>query len=254
MILKFNMPFVGSYHSNSQKIRVMSEEWVGRFCFCAKCGSSFSKFKNNMPNRDFCCPKCGSVFELKSKMGRFSKTIVDGSYFAMMENIRNGLSPNMMLLEYGKSFEVRNLIVVPNFYITKNIIIKRPPLREGARRAGWIGCNIRYGEIPNSGKLFVVRDGKFKNKSQVIENFNKMSFLEEIAGTKKKWLMDILKCLEKLNMKNFSLNDIYSFENFLRERHPLNKNIKAKIRQQLQILRDSNYLRFIGNGNYELLQ
>lgn len=54
-----------------------------------------------------------------------------------------------------------------------------------------------------------------------------MSFLGEIACAKKKWLMDILKCLEKLNMKNFSLNDIYSFENFLRERHPLNKNIKT---------------------------
>ncbi len=206
-----------------------------------------------MPNRDFCCPESGSIFELKSKMGGFSRTIVDGSYFAMMENIRNGLAPNIMLLEYGKFFEVRNLIVIPKFYITENIIIKRSPLREDARRAGWIGCNIRYGEIPKSGKLFVVRDGEFENKSQIIGSFNKMSFLGEIACAKKKWLMDILKCLEKLNMKNFSLNDIYSFENFLRERHPLNKNIKAKIRQQLQILRDFNYLKFVGSGNYEIL-
>lgn len=65
-----------------------------------------------------------------------------------------------MLLEYGKFFEVRNLIVIPNFYITENIIIKRSPLREEARRTGWIGCNIRYGEIPKSGKLFVVRNGE----------------------------------------------------------------------------------------------
>ncbi|HHD16183.1 MAG TPA: restriction endonuclease, partial [Euryarchaeota archaeon] len=35
-------------------------------------------------------------------------------------------------------------------------------------------------------------------------------------------------------------------------RHPNNRHIKAKIRQQLQILRDENIIEFIGNGLYRL--
>ncbi len=34
--------------------------------------------------------------------------------------------------------------------------------------------------------------------------------------------------------------------------HSENKNIKPKIRQQLQFLRDKGYLEFLGNGVYVL--
>jgi len=47
--------------------------------------------------------------------------------------------------------------------------------------------------------------------------------------------MNIVESLEK---KEFELQDIYNFENDLRILHPENNNIKAKIRQQLQVLRD----------------
>ncbi|WP_369426147.1 hypothetical protein [Oceanotoga teriensis] len=40
--------------------------------------------------------------------------------------------------------------------------------------------------------------------------------------------------------------------NLLAKKHLNNKNIKAKIRQQLQILRDNNILKFLGDGNYEI--
>lgn len=49
----------------------------------------------------------------------------------------------------------------------------------------------------------------------------------------------------------FSLNDIYSFENFLKSKHPNNNNIRDKIRQQLQFLRDKGMVKFIDNqGHY----
>jgi type II restriction enzyme len=45
---------------------------------------------------------------------------------------------------------------------------------------------------------------------------------------------------------------MYVFEQQLYAKHPNNHNIKAKIRQQLQLLRDMSYLKFISRGKYEL--
>ena len=47
--------------------------------------------------------------------------------------------------------------------------------------------------------------------------------------------------------------DLYNFENYLKIKHPENNNIQAKIRQQLQELRDKGYLKFTNRGNYEVI-
>jgi len=36
-------------------------------------------------------------------------------------------------------------------------------------------------------------------------------------------------------------------------KHPDNHHIKAKIRQQLQFLRDKGYLQFFGSGKYKVI-
>ena len=46
------------------------------------------------------------------------------------------------------------------------------------------------------------------------------------------------------------LNQIYSFENELKIKHPENNFIKDKLRQQLQYLRDKGFIEFLGNGHY----
>jgi type II restriction enzyme len=68
----------------------------------------------------------------------------------------------------------------------------------------------------------------------------------------KGWLLDIMGCVEKLGIKEFSLDDVYGFENALSKKHPDNHHIKAKIRQQLQFLRDKGYLEFVERGRYRL--
>ena len=68
----------------------------------------------------------------------------------------------------------------------------------------------------------------------------------------KGWLLDTMLCVEKIGRKEFSLNEMYAFENELSKKHPGNRHIKDKIRQQLQILRDKGYLKFTGRGNYRL--
>jgi type II restriction enzyme len=55
-----------------------------------------------------------------------------------------------------------------------------------------------------------------------------------------------------LNKKEFELKEIYKFEEDLKILHPENNNIKAKIRQQLQFLRNKDYLEFLGRGKYRL--
>ena len=67
------------------------------------------------------------------------------------------------------------------------------------------------------------------------------------------WIMDVLNCVNDIGKYDFTLQDVYAYENRLQSMHPENKNVKAKIRQQLQILRDKGYIAFKGNGNYTRL-
>ena len=49
-----------------------------------------------------------------------------------------------------------------------------------------------------------------------------------------------------------NIGEIYKFKGYLKGLHPDNDHIEAKIRQQLQILRDNNILFFMGRGRYKL--
>ena len=65
------------------------------------------------------------------------------------------------------------------------------------------------------------------------------------------WLEDTLECVEQIPEDVFSLEEMYRFEASLSEKHPENNNVCAKIRQQLQQLRDKGYIEFLGNGVYK---
>ena len=64
------------------------------------------------------------------------------------------------------------------------------------------------------------------------------------------WLMDIMRCVDKIAHEIFSLDDLYKFSEELTVKHPDNHNIPAKIRQQLQFLRNKGFIEFIGRGRY----
>jgi type II restriction enzyme len=67
------------------------------------------------------------------------------------------------------------------------------------------------------------------------------------------WKRDVFQCLTQIQGKEFSLDDVYSFEARLRVRHPGNLHVRDKIRQQLQYLRDLGVVEFLGNGRYRRL-
>lgn len=52
----------------------------------------------------------------------------------------------------------------------------------------------------------------------------------------------------------FKLKDLYAYKKNLAELYPNNKNIKAKIRQVLQQLRDEGNVMFLGKGWYRRIK
>jgi type II restriction enzyme len=70
--------------------------------------------------------------------------------------------------------------------------------------------------------------------------------------TSKGWLLTVMQCIDRVGKAEFSLNELYQFEEELRTVYPSNRHIKEKMRQKLQILRDKGFLEFIGRGIYRL--
>ena len=231
------------YKSNSQKIRVMSEVWTEENIFCPNCGDEIFSFENNRPVADFYCKKCSEEFELKSKKGKIGKKVGAGAYSRMVERVLSHDKPNFFFMGYLETYEVNDFFVVPKYFFVPEIIEKRKALTETAKRAGWVGSNILFSKIPNSGKIYYIENGKEFSKKEVLKKWKKTAFVKNIKKDELKgWIFDILNCIESLNKKEFGLKEIYQFENDLKILHPENNNIKAKIRQQLQFLRNKGYL------------
>jgi type II restriction enzyme len=254
MELRLPTKIAEKYSSNAQEIRVMTEYWVNNSVFCPNCGNALSNFANNKPVADFHCKKCTEEYELKSKHGVMGKKIVDGAYSTMIEHLKSDNNPNFFFLTYDQStFEIRNFLTIPKYFFVPNIIEKRKALSSTARRAGWIGCNIVMNDIPEFGKIFYIQNGVTKSKDEVLNKWSKTEFVKSTDNVDSKgWLLDVLVCVEKIKKEEFTLDEVYRFEAYLKAKHPSNNNVQAKIRQQLQFLRDKNVIEFLGRGQYRM--
>lgn len=245
-----------NYTSASQKVRVLTESWVDKSIYCPNCGHvAIDQYPNNKPVADFYCTNCKEEYELKSKKDNIGNKIVDGAYNTMIERLKSEDNPNFFFLNYKlDGYSIHNFLVIPKHFFIPKIIEKRKPLADTARRAGWVGCNILLQSIPQTGKIFYVRDGEITSKERVLAKWQKTLFLrEEKEISAKGWLLDVMRCVEKLGKADFTLDDVYAFESELARLHPENKHIKDKMRQQLQILRDKGYLDFVSRGQYHLI-
>jgi type II restriction enzyme len=170
----------------------------------------------------------------------------------MIERINSANNPSFFFLNYNRNnWSVNNFLMIPKHYFVPEIIIKRKPLADTARRAGWIGCNIDLSKIPESGRIFIVKDCKEIPKDKVEIKLQSTSFLKGQKLDSRGWIMDIMNCVDKIQSDNFNLEQVYTFENQLKVKHPENNHIKDKIRQQLQYLRDKGLLEFTSRGNYK---
>lgn len=241
-----------NYSSNAQKIRVMTENWVDKNMFCPYCGNQYvTHFENNRPVADFFCPSCMEEYELKSKCASISNKVNDGAYNTMIDRITSINNPNFFFMHYNKTnFQVENFVMVPKYFFSPDIIEKRKPLSDTVRRAGWTGCNILLSRIPDEGRIYIVQNEKEVSIEKIIEKVHRTEFLRGSKLDSRGWTLDVLNCVNMIENKDFTLEQIYRFEELLAEKHPDNHHVKDKIRQQLQMLRDNGIIEFTGRGHY----
>jgi len=242
------------YHSNSQIARVLTERWFEEEMYCPNClHTEFLRYPNNTKVKDFRCNNCCNEYQLKAQSRPFYSKVDDGAFEPMIHSIQLGTTPSFSFMSYSiKDWIVDHLFVVPKFFFSKSIIEKRKISYPSGRPTGWTGCNIVLSKLPELGKIKVIDNGTVLSKSTVHKTWKDLSFMEKKNPEGKAWTADVLCCIQKLTKKEFTLDEMYEFEDYLAELHPRNYHVKPKIRQQLQILRDSGILKFKERGIYLL--
>jgi len=115
-----------------------------------------------------------------------------------------------------------------------------------------VGCDIKIDRVPNFGKIKLITDRIARPKDEVVASWERTAGLRKKSFKQMGWVADVLLCVERIGQMEFTLSDMYKFENYLGELHPENNNVKPKIRQQLQVLRDAGILEFLGRGQYRV--
>lgn len=243
-----------NYKSRAQQARVVTEAWGRNQLFCANC-DSISLISTPANNRaiDFICPRCSVPFQLKAKNGAIGSTLGDGAFTAMMAAIREDRTPNLLVLRYEwPAWVVRDLLLIPSFMFPESAIIKRKPLAPTARRAGWIGCNINLSCIAPEARIALVTASQPALPAQVRARYERLKPLREIRAAQRGWTLDVLNVVRRFGKQEFTNDDVYAFARELERLHPDNRHVRAKIRQQLQVLRDADLLLHSERGLWRL--
>lgn len=252
METSFEPRLAEGYKSKSQIARVLTESWTKAHMYCPICGHpGISKFPNNKAAADFFCPSCQSEFEQKSKNGPFGDKIADGAYSTFIQRICSNNNPNFFLMSYSHpKMRVESLYFVPKYFFVPEVVEKRKPLSVTAKRAGWTGCNILFHKIPVQGRIPVILGGISIDKELVMNQVKQAQKIQTYDLAARGWLLDVLHCVNTIEEDVFTLEKMYAFEAELAEKHPDNRHIREKIRQQLQQLRDRGVILFLEKGLY----
>lgn len=250
--MDLNLPdYPPTLTSRSQIARVVTEKWTGDNFYCPSCGHDLSSFPSGTKVYDFYSAWCTERFQLKAAQRNFSRTAMGGEYDATLEALLRNEFPSLILLHYDRPrWMVEDLTVVHRACITTSCIIPRNALSSRAQRRGWRGYNIALDMVPQIGRIPVISKGVARKKREILGRWEHTARLLKIEPEHRGWTADVLGCVEKL-YTTFTLENMYSFEKDLARIHPKNRNIKAKIRQQLQVLRDLGLVDFISPGVYQ---
>jgi type II restriction enzyme len=240
------------YTSGSQIARRVTEEWGASNLYCASCESdSLSRAPCNTKAVDFVCPNCSASYQLKARRRWNPHRVADAAYSSMLDVVMSDRVPNLLVMQYSHAYSVQNLMLVPSFFFAPTAVEKRRPLAATARRAGWVGCNILLDAIATQGKVRLVVEGSSECPAEIRRKYAALRPLAALDVRVRGWTLDVLRIVQNMPNDQFTLADAYKQESRLAALHPSNRNIRAKIRQQLQILRDLGFLAFEGHGNYK---
>jgi type II restriction enzyme len=142
------------------------------------------------------------------------------------------------------------------------------PLRSGGEGRGEVARFINHPDSLPVGRLlsgtgvspvYGRKDGKKEDRqdacptfisppSVVRERFQRIKPLQELSVKQRGWTLDVLNIVRRMSgalgerRPTFTNADIYAYERELAALHPDNRHIRDKIRQQLQVLRDTGFL------------
>jgi len=242
------------YKSASQRARVGTEAWGAANFFCPACKCPrLRATQQGTAVIDYRCPSCDSPFQLKSQSRPIGARLVDAAYSKMRHAILEDRTPNLFVMHYDREeWAVQTVILVPCFAFTLSAVERRKPLAPTARRAGWVGCDIVLDKIPLYGRIAIIRDRKALPKKAVRAAYRRLRPFQGIRAERRGWTLDVLQVVQSLGTPEFTLDDVYAHADALAKLHPKNVHVHAKIRQQLQVLRDMHLLKFLGGGRYRL--
>lgn len=253
LILTCDQTVAAQYKSSAQRARVISESWTKTNGFCLACSSDVLRpTAANTRSTDFICISCEHRYELKSFERRPSKSLVDGAYASMISRIFDGTAPTLLLMERSQDWQIVSFSAINSLFLTPDIIDRRQPLSASARRAGWVGCNIRLDRLAPGGEVHIVNNGVARTKQDARIDFQRFLKLKALKPGERGWTALILSTVRNLGSSHFTLDEVYAKEQIFSSRFPNNHNVRAKIRQQLQVLRDLGYISFDGGGHYSL--
>ena len=242
-----------TFRGPTQKARVVTESWMAQEGYCPSCLGRLSPMVGNFRAIDYECSQCRMPFQLKSTKSRIGNSVPDGAYETMIQAIRSDRSPAFVLMRYDLLWwTVRELFVVPAFALTEQAILPRKPLASTARRAGWVGCNIALNRIAPDVKVPLVENGIALSRQDVCERFVRLMPLRDISVRQRGWALAVLNGLQRAGWTTFTTNDAYKLETEVSRQFPGNRNIRPKIRQQLQVLRDMGILDHVQKGLWRI--
>lgn len=241
------------YSSPTQKARVITESWMSDQGYCPACLSPLACTATNFKAVDFACSQCSMQYQLKSMKSKIGARIPDGAYETMLSAVRSDTCPALVLMRYNLSdWSVLDLIAIPSFALTEQAIIPRKPLASTARRAGWVGCNIDLSQIAPQARVNIVRQGIVSPRKEVAQSYARLKPLQSINVNQRGWALAVLNGIQSFGLTKFSTQDAYVMEKSMQRIFPGNRNIRPKIRQQLQVLRNMGILIHVERGEWIL--
>lgn len=240
------------YKGPTQTARSVTEAWVALHGFCPNCSvDRLPQLPNNSPVADFRCDTCGEEYELKAKQGKLGRSIPDGAFSTMTARLAAANNPSLFAMSYDRAAaRVTDLILVPSHFFTPDIIEAKNPTHPKGRSNPWVGCNILIGQVPASGRISLIRAGVPAPKAEVRAAWAATRFLRDEGLKARGWLLAVMGAVEAVGRPEFTLAEVYAQEGRLAALYPGNNNVRPKIRQQLQVLRDRGWLAFDGRGRY----
>lgn len=247
--LELPTDIASGYRSAAQRARVLTEAWAHAYLRCPCCGGALAALAANTRVRDFVCVTCGEAYQLKSGRGRLKVRLTGAAYEPTRDAFVRGEHPSLLLLGYSADGRVIDVEVIYRGALTESCLIPRKPLGPNARRAGWKGCVIALDQLPALARISVVREGEWADPDEVRRRWAVAERVLSGSGESRGWTADVLRVVERLPVR-FTLADVYAHESTLAVLHPDNRNVRPKIRQQLQVLRDRGLLQFLAAGQY----